>query len=147
MAKPDAVLFETDRYPWRCEIATRFQDMDPNHHLNNVAMAVLFEDMRVRFDVQAGLEGFYRGEELGALVASLQIEYLGEAFYPQPVTMYAGIETIGRSSWTLTGLACQGAAKVAFHRAVVVCVQGERPAPLPGNLRAMLEAQAIRLTP
>src|SRR3546814_11330256 len=52
MAKPDSWRLDAASYPV-CEVfQTRFQDMDINGHLNNVAFAALFESGRVMMNRQ-----------------------------------------------------------------------------------------------
>src|SRR3546814_9284076 len=47
MAKPDSWRLDPASYPVCEAFQTRFQDMDINGHLNNVAFAALFESGRV----------------------------------------------------------------------------------------------------
>jgi acyl-CoA thioester hydrolase len=47
VAKPESWRLDPASYPTHVEMQTRFQDMDINGHLNNVAFAVLFENARV----------------------------------------------------------------------------------------------------
>jgi len=39
-------LLNRSRYAFRHEITTRFADVDPNQHINNVALFAAFEDAR-----------------------------------------------------------------------------------------------------
>jgi len=55
MARPDPALFDPARYPFGNSVTTRFADLDPNGHINNVAMAAVFEDARLRFLTAVGL--------------------------------------------------------------------------------------------
>ena len=145
MAKPDPRLLEPNRFPFSLAIPTRFQDLDPNQHINNVAMAAIFEEMRVRFDHALAMQTIIRGHGLRAMLVSLQIEYLSEAFYPQPIEAHIGVLGIGRTSWTVAGLTRQGAATVSFMTGTVVCVDENRPAALPAPLRKALGAYAIKI--
>ena len=47
MPKPESWRLDAASYPVCAEFQTRFQDMDINGHLNNVAFAALFESGRV----------------------------------------------------------------------------------------------------
>jgi acyl-CoA thioester hydrolase len=145
MAKPEPELLEPSRYPFTVEIPTRFQDVDPNNHVNNVAMAAIFEDMRVRFDHAIKLPELFREHALKTMIVSLQIDYLAEAYYPMPVTAHIGTLSVGRTSWTVAGLAQQGASIACFMRGTVVCVGEAGPTPLPGLLRAAIAERSIRL--
>ena len=142
MARPDPSLLEPARYPFACDITTRFADMDLNQHLNNVAIAALIEDTRVRFNAAAGIREALGG--LGAMNVSLAIDYLAQAYYPQAVRGLAAVEALGRSSWTVVQLLLQSGEPVAFSRSVLVCVDRGAPAPLPEALRTGQAAMMLR---
>lgn len=141
MAKPDPTLLEPGRYPFSCEIAARFADLDLNQHINNVAVAGLFEEGRVRFNAAWGLAHLLDG--VGAMIANVAIDYLAQAYYPQPLRGFAAVERIGGSSWTMVQLLLQEERVVAFSRAVLVCVSAEGSAPLSGPLREGLEGMRL----
>jgi len=142
MPRPDPSLLDPARYPFACDITTRFADMDVNQHLNNVAIAALIEDTRVRFNAAAGVRQALGG--LGAMNVSLAIDYLAQAYYPQPVRGLAALEAQGRSSWTVVQLLLQDGRAVAFSRSILVCVDGGAAAPLPEALRAGQAAMMLR---
>ena len=99
MGRPDPALLDLTRYPFRHVITTRFADIDPNRHINNVAMAAAFEDARARFDVAQGhLETM---GHMRTMIAANHIDYVGEAHYPAPLDMYVGVLDLGRSSWSI----------------------------------------------
>lgn len=143
MAKPDPQLLDSARYPYRCDFMTRFQDMDPNRHINNVAFTALFEDLRVRFDRSIGLHEEMKGRR--TMIASLGIEYLNEAFYPDAVTGFAGGLSLGRTSWVVCGILTQGSTICAFMRATLVCVGDSGPVAVSEGLRASLERNMIKM--
>jgi acyl-CoA thioester hydrolase len=58
MPRPDPTRLTPSAYPHSETIQTRFQDLDPLGHINNVAMAALFESGRVRFNQAMGLAGW-----------------------------------------------------------------------------------------
>lgn len=142
MAKPDPALLDISRYPFTCEIATRFGDLDTNAHLNNVALASILEDARVRFHAASGFHIAMDGWK--AMVASLTIDYLGQAFYPGPVSLYSGATTIGRTSYSVAQLVRQGDSVVALAQSVVVCVEDNRPFPLPEAFRQSVRPWMLR---
>jgi hypothetical protein len=76
VAKPDPALLDAARYPFDLEITTRFADLDPNDHINNVAIAAVLEDARVRFNEALGFRTVIRS--LRAMVASVSIDYLAQ---------------------------------------------------------------------
>lgn len=139
MPKPDPILLEPGRYPTHYDLEPRFQDLDPNRHINNVAMTAFFEDARVRLDRDMKRD-CQSDTMLLTMIASLHIEFLGETFYPDPVRVHVGYLTVGRSSWTIGALARQNGRDTAFSRAVLVNLADGRPAPIPTHFReAMAE--------
>ncbi len=142
MAKPDSQLLNAARYPFVHEISTRFADMDPNNHLNNVALAAMFEDGRVRFNHGSGFREGMVGHR--AMVASTEIAYLAEGHFPVPITVHCGVEALGRSSWTVVQILIQQGKLVAFARSTLVCIRDDRPAPLPDAFRTTLEQWILR---
>ncbi len=138
-ASPD--LLDPRRYGFAHELQTRYSDVDPNQHINNVSMAAAFEDARVRFDHVAGLRAHYASTRV--MIAAASIDYLAEAHYPDPLRIHVAVLDIGRSSWTLGELAMQDRRPCAYCRAVMVSTDGTRGAPLSPDLRAWLEQSRI----
>ena len=133
MARPDPALLDPTRYPFACEIATRFADLDTNMHLNNVALAGIIEDARVRFHAASGYHVAMEGWT--AMVANLTIDYVGQGYYPAPVTLHIGATEVGRTSYGVAQLVRQGDTAVALARSVMVCVKDNRPFPIPDSFR------------
>ena len=147
MAKPDPSLLDPARYPARIEMTTRFQDLDWNLHLNNVAIAALLEDARARYHwTTIGLREMMRADER-TMNASVTVDYLGEMHYPAPVVAHVGVLSIGRTSWTLCGILEQEQRVGAFMRAAVVFTRNGTPTPLPDPLREALTGGQVRLDP
>ncbi|TCM18558.1 acyl-CoA thioester hydrolase [Novosphingobium sp. PhB165] len=142
MPRPDPALLDPARYPFRCEIEPRFSDLDLNHHINNVAIAGMLEDGRVRFYRAAGGHDAFRG--LSTMVASISIEYLGETHYPETLVIHGATEHLGRTSQQLVQVVTQKGEPVVFARTVIVMVGAEGPAPLPDDYRARAAEWALR---
>ena len=142
MAKPDPALLESARYRFSHTITTRFSDMDSNRHINNVAIATMLEDARVRFGQVAGLHDVMDGG-LRPMVASVGIEYLAQGHFPHPVVAYVATEDVGRSSWRVVQFLAQDGQPIAFARSVIVCTDGLRSAPIPQAFRHSLMEWAL----
>ncbi len=141
MAKPDPTLLDPSRYPFSIRTTTRFADVDPLNHINNVALAAALEDARYRFDMAAGYAQHMR--DFRTMIVANYIDYVGEAHYPDPLDMHVGCAGIGSSSWTLACLATQQGRPCVFARATLVATDGGRPSPLPQAFRDALEARSI----
>jgi acyl-CoA thioester hydrolase len=141
MGRASPELLDPARYGFTHALQTRFSDVDPNQHINNVAMAAALEDARVRFDIVAGLRAIY--SSLRVMIVSANIDYLAEAHYPAPLIIHVGVLAIGRTSWTVGELAMQDNRARAYCRATLVATDGEKPTPLPQGLRDWLDRSAL----
>lgn len=141
MAKPDPWRLDRARYPFDTVVATRFGDLDVLGHINNVAMAGIFEEGRVRFNRSMRLER--PPNHIRWLIADVAIAYLREAHFPEDITVTAGIARIGRSSWTILSAAFQRAGCVATSETTLVYTDAKGAAALPPEMRVALERMTI----
>ena len=65
MPRPEAWRTDIAAYPFSATTETRFQDLDVLGHINNVAMAALFENGRVRFNRSLGSDLHEKGSPKG----------------------------------------------------------------------------------
>src|SRR3989344_6305407 len=100
MAKLESWRLDAASYPASIELQTRFQDMDINGHLNNVAFAALFESGRVLLNREVR-PPLARPANERTMVAAVEINYLAEGNFPDPVLIATGIGRLGTSSWTI----------------------------------------------
>ena len=143
MPRPEPALLDPARYPFAHQVTTRFADVDPNQHLNNVALAAMMEDARVRFNLE--MRGRIRIGERRAMVASVAMDYLSQGHFPGPVTVHCGIEGVGRTSWTIAQLLEQEGRTVAFARSILVAIADDRPTPLDDDYKlALLEEWGLK---
>ena len=132
-------------YPVRLTLPTRYGDMDANAHLNNVAIARLFEESRVRFHYAIRAEGAEVSPG-AVMIAHVSIDYLGEGEYPTDVEAGIGIAALGGASYRLAiGLFQHGQA-FALAESVMVRVAPDRSgaAPLGDELRGLLARFQVR---
>jgi len=143
MTRPAPWRLDPAAYPTSEEIGTRYQDLDTNGHLNNVAFAALFESARVRINRITRPHGSRPANER-SMVASVAIAYLAEGSFPEPVTVTSGIGQIGTSSFTIEQAMFQHGRCVATCDTVVVVRTDEQGKPLRAELRAELETRMTR---
>ncbi len=131
-------------YPYAVEIPPRFGDMDALRHLNNVALARIYEEARVRFTTAIDLHRL-RDPGHRTVVAEVGIRYLLQAYYPGLLTAGMGVLRIGRSSYTYGAALFQDGRCVGLGdtRLVYINVEDGRPRPLPEALRAVLAAHPL----
>lgn len=141
MPRPTPERLTPAHYPHHDVIQTRFQDLDILGHINNVAMAVLFESARVRFNRALGLlrPGSHR-----FLVARVEVNYLAEGSFPDDVAAYHGIGRIGTRSWEILGMLAQNGTPIATADVTLVMSAATGASELPGELRTVLEEWRVR---
>ncbi|MEZ5709076.1 MAG: acyl-CoA thioesterase [Blastomonas sp.] len=143
MARPDPLRLEAERYPVSLTTQTRFQDMDVNGHLNNVAYAALFESARVRMNrmVRPWLD---RPANERTMLASVSISYLREGHFPDDVVVCSGIGHIGTTSWVIEQAMFQHGQCIATADSVIVCRTDNQAQPLRAEVREQLETMQVR---
>lgn len=142
-ARPDAAFLNPGIFPFKTEIAVRFQDLDPLGHVNNVAMVTMFEEARVHFNQYIRKEEDFKSHRV--LIGSQSVQYLGETFYGNPVHMFLGIGHIGRSSWNLRCLGFQKDRLVMSGLAVLVCTSDQGGQSLSDGLMSKLKERRLGL--
>lgn len=125
-------------YPFRATLQTRYGDMDANAHLNNVAIARLFEEARLRFHMHVRAETA-RIDPGAVMIAHVAIDYLSEGAYPTDVLACVGVPGVGSRSYRLAIGLFQEDAAFALAECVMVH-RGEAVAP---GLRSALEARRV----
>jgi acyl-CoA thioester hydrolase len=144
MAQPAKPL---SSYPYQFEIHTRYDDLDTQKHVNNVAIANLHQEARVQFHREAfrsfrekyGKTVLYR-----TVLANIQITYLRETHYPYPVVAGVGIERVGNSSYTIGVSMYQHGECVGTSQSVLVFVKDGHGTPMPEQIREPLTASLIK---
>lgn len=143
MPKPESWRLDVASYPNVTTLNTRFQDMDVNGHLNNVAFASLFENCRVQLNRGISPRPDRPSTER-VLVAVVTINYLREGSYPEDVIIGTGIGHIGNSSWTLVQAMFQHGQCIATCDTVVVCKTDGQSQPLRPELVAELQEMVAK---
>jgi acyl-CoA thioester hydrolase len=136
--KDDPRRMHAASYPWALIVPTRFTDMDPNRHLNNVAILQHCEEGRVRFLAMLR-HTFPAIGQPHFVVAHVSADYLAEGQYPADITLALAVGTIGASSYRIVqGLFQNGTAFALADSVLVHRNAALRPAPMPGELRNAL---------
>ena len=142
MAKPEPWRLEIDRYPFVTTSDTRFRDLDIMDHINNVAMAGIFETARIRFHRHLGRHPHDQGVRW--LIASVHLEYLQEAHFPDDVTIGCAIGHVGNTSWKVMSAAFQKEECVAICDSIVVTHGPGGRRQVDDSLRTAMAANMIR---
>ena len=140
--EPDPRTLRAAHFPVRMPMTTRWSDNDVFGHLNNAVYYQLFDSAINRWVGQAlGLDP--AALPAMGVVAESGCRYLGEARYPQDVSVGLAVARVGTSSVTYRPALFTGDddAPVAVGLWVHVYVDrgSRRPVPLPDVLRSALE--------
>lgn len=124
-------------FPFFADIHTRYTDEDHLRHVNNIAIALYYDEARSRltnaiFERAGDITG------LRLVTAQANVSYLAEVFQPDVVKVGCGIARIGNSSYEIGQALYQKGRCVGVCTAVFVNSRKAGTAPLPDNLRAAL---------
>ena len=141
MVRLDRQRLLDGKFAERIEIPIRVDDLDVQGHVNNVAVAVLFQEARGRFN--SGHLSAFLGQGIGLVVGSLFIDFAGQMHYPDPVEIQTGVIEIGTKSYVLGQVARQGGQVTAFAEVTMVVTENGRAAAIPDKVRQTLEESRI----
>jgi acyl-CoA thioester hydrolase len=136
VARPEAYLLDPGRYHLRTEIGVRFSDLDLNRHLNNVALIDILQDARGYFHRASGMTR--ATPDFTLMVANLNVQFLGEGAFGDPVVCHAGLRALGRTSQVVAQLALQADQPIAYAETVMVTMIDGVPGPHPADYREAL---------
>lgn len=139
MPRFDPARLDAAHYPYATSVETRFQDLDPLGHINNVAMAALFENGRVRFNRELLAERKRRAPGERWLIARVEVNYLAGGHFPDPITVVSAIGRIGTSSWDIVSAAYQNGNCIGLCDTTIVGTDAGGSKPISDELRAELE--------
>ncbi|MFC4292935.1 acyl-CoA thioesterase [Sphingorhabdus arenilitoris] len=141
MARPEPWQLLPESYPFSHLTETRFADLDLLGHINNVSMAGLFEHGRGMFNHSIAAQRRTEGQRW--LIAAVDINYIAEAHFPQPVRIASGISRIGNSSWDIASAAFQDGECKATCLTTIVLTEASGSVPISDDLRREFERLGI----
>jgi acyl-CoA thioester hydrolase len=128
-------------YPHHRALTTRWMDMDPYGHLNNVVHYSLFDSLVNAWLIEKGALDVEKGDVIG-LVVENGCHYFAPLTYPEPVTAALRVAHLGRSSVRyeigLFAPNTDSAAAQGHFVHVYVDRATRRPVELPPSLRSAL---------
>jgi len=141
--KPHTSRLDLTVYPHQVDVQSRFADVDPLWHLNNVRLVEFYQEARTSFNLALweGLNLDARSHRL--LVARQSIDYLGEVEWPGSVSIGAGVAHIGNKSYSIGLGMFQRGRCVGVSDAVLVYATEQGSAPLPEQMRDALRTKML----
>jgi acyl-CoA thioester hydrolase len=137
--KPDSRRADPGLYPFTHEVPPRFNDMDALRHLNNVALAAVYEEGRIALHRAFDKNGI-REPGTRTVIAQVNITYLAEGHYPEVLRVAGGVTRIGRSSYAIAQGLFQNGRLIGVADTVIVNTRDGRSHPLAPAFVAALEA-------
>jgi acyl-CoA thioester hydrolase len=141
MQRPEPWQLRAESYPFSHMTETRFADVDMLGHINNVAMAGLFEHGRGMFN--HSIEVQRRTPDQRWLIARVELNYLKEAHFPDHVSIASGIARIGTSSWDISSAAFQAGECKAVCMTTIVLTNKNGSVPITADLRQEFERLSV----
>jgi acyl-CoA thioester hydrolase len=142
--KPNPGRLDLKNYPYKIDIQSRFADLDPQWHLNNVRIAEFYQEGRIAFGSALARELNLKHErDLRVLVARQSIDYLGEVNWPGLISVGVGVLHIGNASYSLGLAMFQGAKCLGISDVVLVYATNAGPTRVPDALREVLERKML----
>lgn len=108
-----------------------YNDLDPNGHLNNVALGRFFEHARVAGVAAGGTRAVMRESGGHFLVARVAVDYVSEGQFGADLHVRTRLARLGSSSLTIEQAAWQRGGCVGLAEVVLVHLREGAPAPLP----------------
>jgi acyl-CoA thioester hydrolase len=143
--KPHSSRLQLGNYAHRVDIPSRFADVDPLWHLNNVRIVELYQEGRVAFNQTLGREyNLLRDSDHRLVVARQSVDYLGEVKWPGSVLIGIAASRVGSSSFTLALAMFQHDNCVGVSDTVMVYASARGPQPLPDRMRELLQKNLFR---
>lgn len=123
-------------YPPGVDLTIMYNDLDTNHHLNNVAVGRFFEHSRVLTLFTPELTAAMSPAHF--LAVRVTIDYLDEGRFGTPLHVATRISGAGRTSVAVEQAAWQDDRVIALADVTVVHVQDKRPTPISDETRELL---------
>jgi acyl-CoA thioester hydrolase len=126
-------------------IPTRFQDLDPHNHVNNVVYFVYFETARLAFLRSIQLENIRERGKFGPAVKSQTCNYQKQVFHPSVLEVGIRFSNLTNRTFTVSyevyleetdTLVCDGATIMVW-----VDFIKEQSIPIPAELRDAIGKQ------
>ena len=137
----------TGEYPHRLAIPTRWHDNDVYGHVNNVEYYAYFDTVINAYLITEGGLDIHAGSVIG-LCAESHCEFRAPLAFPETVTAGLRVGQLGRSSvrYEIALFGEDGGEPAATGWFVHVFVERDslRPAEIPEQMRAALEALSVR---
>jgi acyl-CoA thioester hydrolase len=136
--------FLANAYPFACDIAPRLVDLDLYGHLNNAAIAAIYEEARARLHIQLfGTASVLQPGAICSVVAEVNIVYLQQGTYANLHAAAALLE-VQRTSYVIALALFQNEQCIGLSDARMMRMASGQAHALEPEFAAGLSSVALR---
>jgi len=120
-------------YPVSIDCAIKWGEMDALGHVNNTVYFRYFEDVRIEYFKELGLEAVTSDQEMGPILAQINCQFLMPVAYPDQLTIGVWVARIGNTSLQMDYeiYSKQHQQVVALGSSVIVMINYQTGAKIP----------------
>ena len=129
---------ELDKFPIQVRFPIAWGEMDPQDHVNNVYYFRYFENARMRYFEEVGLEKMRVNDGVATVLAEQNCKYFKSLKYPEWLTVGARTKSIGKTSFIMEYIIAgdeSGVAALGEGVLVVYDYQRLKKTAMPDKLR------------
>jgi acyl-CoA thioester hydrolase len=128
-------------FPFQHSVGFRHTDLDANKAVHNVAVADMFEEARTLYSVNRRLKPLTDPHR--RVLRAVEIEFFGDAHYPGAFDIGVGVASVNSHEWVIELCAVQKGELIASCRTRFSLTHDGAPAPLPEELRRILQSDLL----
>jgi acyl-CoA thioester hydrolase len=144
MPRHDPIHLLQSSYAFVASVATRYGDLDPQAHINNVSVASIYEEGRSQFLHWLVENAEQTLEPPNRMIAQVTINYISQLYYPSTLTVATSILQIGRSSYRIGQAIFQDGQCCGLCETVVVHSDRQRNMEISASWRKTLLKAAMQ---
>ena len=131
-------------FPVTITLPVQWGDQDAFQHVNNTVYFRWFESARIAYWGRIGMDAMMRERRVGPILAAVACDYRRQVTFPDTVHVGARVARIGRTSvgmeYAVISAGENAVAAEGRSTIVVFDYEANTPVPVPGSIRAAIEA-------
>lgn len=120
-------------------VYSRYSDLDPQGHVNNVVFLDYLQEARIRVFVQTN---FAEILNISQVMVHQSIDFRRPIFYStEPLTIETWVSSVGNTSYRVKyRILSEAGVLAAEAESVMVCFDNDKAIPIPDSLRSALQS-------
>ncbi len=134
----EVTMQHQQEYPVAVELPVVWGEMDAFGHVNNIVFFRYFETARIEYFLRLGLTNYMEETGIGPILAETSCRYIQPLQFPDTVTVYARIDSMSGSGFTMEYLLVSkkaGEAARGTGRVVIYDYNNNTKTAIPGTIR------------